>query len=86
VAKERAMASAKPQQDVVEVRDGDEGHGREAEVIEISGDEYKHAVEQELASVGLTYSQLRTEAKKGVFSSLRARKLWLAIGEPRIAR
>lgn len=69
------------------VHDHDGAGGQEGpEVIKVSAAEYQRAVEQELADVGLTYKQLHTQAKSGKFSSLQARKLWLAIGEPRVVR
>lgn len=81
------MDGARIHADVVRIHDHDEARGQEGpEVIEVSADEYQRAVNRELADVGLTYNQLRRQAKSGKFSSLRARKLWLAIGEPRVAR
>jgi len=65
-----------------------EGDGRETgvpddiEVIVLDHAQYNQAVKASLRDVGLTYPQLRAQARKGRFSSLRARKLWLAIGEP----
>lgn len=53
------------------------------EVIQLDRGEYDKAVKAELAALGMTYRELRSEARKGHFRSLRARKLWLAIGEPR---
>lgn len=58
----------------------------EVEVFEVSRDEYDHAVKAALQDVGLTYRQLERQAHRGQFSSLRARKLWLAIGAPHGAR
>jgi len=54
----------------------------DVEVIELDRAEYDEAVRAELAELGMTYHQLRREARQGRFRSLRARKLWLAIGEP----
>lgn len=54
----------------------------DVEVIELDRAEYDRAVQSSLRAVGLTYGQLAGEARTGHFSSLRARKLWLAIGEP----
>lgn len=56
------------------------------EVIELDRAQYDDAVKASLREVGLTYPQLRAQARKGRFTSLRARKLWLAIGEPGSAR
>jgi phosphoribosylanthranilate isomerase len=53
------------------------------EVVELDRGEYDEAVRAALAELGLTYTQLERQARRGNFSSLRARKLWLAIGEPR---
>ena len=50
------------------------------EVIEISDDEYNEAVQQALRDLGMTYAQLRAQARKGDFQSARARRLWLTIG------
>ncbi len=81
------MARRKVQPAVVHVQGEDEMHGQESsEVIEISKDEYQEAVRHALLEVGLTYPQLQAQGRTGRFSSLRARKLWLAIGEPRVAR
>ena len=52
------------------------------EVIELDRAEYDQAAKAELAKLGMTYNQLAREARKGSFRSLRARKLWLVIGEP----
>ena len=52
------------------------------EVIELDRAEYDEAVKAELDKLGMTYKQLEREARRGIFRSLRARKLWLAIGEP----
>jgi hypothetical protein len=54
------------------------------EVTELNRAEYDRAVEAALKDVGLTYRQLKREASSGRFSSVRTRKLWLAIGEPGI--
>lgn len=50
------------------------------EVIEISDQEYEQAVREALRELGLTYAQLRAQARKGDFQSARARRLWLTIG------
>jgi len=52
------------------------------EVIELDRAGYANAVESSLRDAGLTYGQLASQARTGQFSSLRARKLWFAIGEP----
>lgn len=51
-----------------------------AEVIEVSRAEYRRARDTALRELGLTYEELAAQARSGRFSSLRARKLWLAIG------
>ncbi len=58
------------------------GHGDDIEVTELNRAEYDQAVKAELDDLGLSYKQLRDQAHRGRFKSLRARKLWLAIGEP----
>jgi hypothetical protein len=50
------------------------------EVIEISDQEYEQAVSEALREIGLTYAQLRAQARRGDFQSVRARRLWLTIG------
>jgi hypothetical protein len=52
------------------------------EVVKLSRAEYERTVRSELKGLGMTYRQLRSQARSGEFTSLRARKLWLAIGEP----
>ncbi len=52
----------------------------EVEVIEVSPAEYRRAREAALKELGLTYRELQAQARTGRFTSLRARKLWLAIG------
>ncbi len=52
----------------------------DVEVIEVSQAEYRRAREAALRELGLTYEQLAEQARAGRFTSLRARKLWLAIG------
>jgi hypothetical protein len=69
-------------------QDHDSAHAEEAEgieVIELDRAEYDRAVLTALDELGVTYRQLESQARKGKFTSLRARKLWLAIGEPRSA-
>jgi NAD(P)-dependent dehydrogenase (short-subunit alcohol dehydrogenase family) len=53
------------------------------EVVEVSPGEYQRAREAALRELGLTYRELQAQARTGRFSSLRARKLWLAIGPHR---
>ena len=63
--------------------DGDQGQPRsDVEVIEISDQEYDQAVRFALRELGLTYAQLRGQARRGDFKSGRARRLWLTIGTP----
>jgi len=50
------------------------------EVIEVSAAEYRRARDAALQELGLTYRELQAQARSGRFTSLRARKLWLAIG------
>jgi hypothetical protein len=50
------------------------------EIIEVSQGEYRRAREAALKELGLTYRELEAQARSGRFTSLRARKLWLAIG------
>jgi hypothetical protein len=52
------------------------------EVIELTSAEYRSAVKAALGELGLTYGQLRAQARRGHFTSIRACKLWLMIGEP----
>jgi hypothetical protein len=52
----------------------------DVEIIEVSQAEYRRAREMALKELGLTYEQLAAQAREGRFTSLRARKLWLAIG------
>jgi hypothetical protein len=54
----------------------------DVEIIEVSPEEYERAVKAALAGLGLTYRQLERQARSGRFTSLRALKLWLAIGAP----
>jgi len=57
-------------------------HPDDIVVIELDRAQYDEAVKAELAKLGMTYKQLEREARRDIFRSLRARKLWLAIGEP----
>lgn len=50
-------------------------------VTEMSQTEWNAAVERALDRLHLTYDQLHDEARRRRFSSLAAKKLWLAIGE-----
>jgi ribosome-binding protein aMBF1 (putative translation factor) len=52
----------------------------DVEVIEITDQEYDQAVRSALRELGLTYAQLREQARRGDFKSGRARRLWLTIG------
>jgi hypothetical protein len=63
-----------------------QGEADDVEVFEVTPAEYERAVKAALDDVGLTYLQLQRQARRGVFSSLRARKLWLTIGTPGGAR
>jgi hypothetical protein len=51
-----------------------------AEVVKMSPDEWREAVQRALKRLGLTFEQLAEEAKNRNFSSVDARKLWVAIG------
>jgi hypothetical protein len=55
------------------------------EVLEITDQEYDQAVRDALRELGLTYSQLRAQARRGDFQSARARRLWLTIGNTGVA-
>lgn len=50
-------------------------------VTEMSQTEWNAAVERALERLHLTYGQLRDMAHQRSFTSLAAKKLWLAIGE-----
>jgi hypothetical protein len=54
----------------------------DVEVIKVSHSDYSRARAATLKELGLTYRQLQAQARSGRFSSLRARKLWLSIGNP----
>jgi hypothetical protein len=56
-------------------------HFQRPTVIEMSAAEWKEAVQRALDKLQLTYSQLAEMAQRRDFSSLDAKKLWLAIGE-----
>lgn len=45
----------------------------------LAAGEVDRAVEESLADLGMTFAQLEAEAKRGRFSSDRARLVWLAI-------
>jgi hypothetical protein len=51
-------------------------------VFQMSQAEWDQAVEEALDRAGLTWEQLADMARAGHFTSLQARKLWLAIGAP----
>jgi hypothetical protein len=55
----------------------------DVEVIVLTPAEYRRARDKALAEVGLSYRELAAQARTGRFTSLRARKLWLAIGRDR---
>jgi hypothetical protein len=50
----------------------------DVEVIQMSRAGYRHARDAALRELGLTYEELAEQARRGTFTSLRARKLWLA--------
>jgi len=62
------------------------GGSRNVEVVSLSQAEYNRAVKSELQRLGVSYRKLRAQARADEFTSLRARKLWLAIGEARSGR
>lgn len=62
-----------------------EDHSSDVEVLEITDQEYDQAVRDALRELGLTYAQLRRQARRGDFQSARARRLWLTIGSPESA-
>jgi hypothetical protein len=53
----------------------------DVEVLELSPAQYRKVKEAALRSVGLTYKQLAKQARKREFSSPRAQKVWIAIGD-----
>lgn len=52
----------------------------DVEVIELTAEEYKQAVQNTLDGLGLTYEELAAQARAGDFVSLWARQVWLTIG------
>ena len=54
---------------------------QDAEVTELSSDEWKAAVVKGLQRVGLTRAELQQQAQEKNFSSTEARKLWMIIGD-----
>lgn len=56
-------------------------HTPEVSVVEMSAVEWRDAVQQALARLHLTYAQLADQARRRDFSSIDARKLWVAIGD-----
>ncbi len=50
------------------------------EVIEMSREEYEAAKGRALKELGLTYDELRDQARRRDFSSPRAHRLWVMIG------
>jgi hypothetical protein len=53
----------------------------DVEIIEMSPTEYARAAANALNDLGLTYEQLAAQARSAQFTSLRARQLWLLIGD-----
>lgn len=53
----------------------------DVEIIELTPTEYERAVANALGDLGLTYDQLADQARRADFTSLRARQLWLLIGD-----
>ncbi|RJL21129.1 hypothetical protein D5H75_38415 [Bailinhaonella thermotolerans] len=53
------------------------------DVIVVTEAEFAAAVQAALDDLGLTYDDLRDQAARHEFDSLRARKLWLLIGGTR---
>jgi hypothetical protein len=51
-------------------------------VIEMDPAEWQESVSRWLTQLGLTYDELATQARRREFSSVEARKLWIAIGGP----
>jgi hypothetical protein len=56
-------------------------HLPEGSVVEMTAAEWKEAVQHALARLHLTYAQLADQARRRDFSSIEARKLWVAIGD-----
>ena len=52
----------------------------DVEVIQMSRADDRRARDAALRELGLNYEKLAEQARRGTFTSLRARKLWLAIG------
>lgn len=57
--------------------------GPTVDVTEMNAAEWKAAVQRALDNLRLTYDQLADQAQRRDFSSLAARKLWVAIGGKR---
>ena len=77
----RSQPDNSKRRDAVRAPAGDQGQARsDVEVIEITDQEYDQAVRAALRELGLTYAQLREQARRGDFKSGRARRLWLTIG------
>jgi len=77
----RSQPDSSKRRDAVRAPAGDHGQPRsDVEVIEITDQEYDQAVRSALRELGLTYAQLREQARRGDFKSGRARRLWLTIG------
>jgi hypothetical protein len=54
---------------------------RDVEVRTLTPAQFNDAKERALESVGLTYEQLKRQARRGEFDSPLARKVWMAVGE-----
>ena len=52
----------------------------DVEVVELTPAQYRAAKRKALDSIGLTYKQLAKQARRGEFSSPRAKKVWVAFG------
>lgn len=57
-------------------------HAPGPSVIEMDPAEWQESVSRWLTQLGLTYDELATQARRREFSSVEARKLWIAIGGP----
>lgn len=49
-------------------------------VAEMTPYQYRQARAAALRSIGMTYNELAKEAREGRFSSVRAKKVWIAFG------
>jgi hypothetical protein len=50
-------------------------------IIELSAEEFRTAAQRALAELGLTYAELREQARRRDFSSAQAHVLWVSIGD-----